>query len=132
VHHSSSITGAISITLADGKTMKDLYSVLVATTLLSAAGCATTPSEYGVRTISDDMSINSDAAWAAIDLNADGSLSLGELEDQAAMGLLQDFDNADTNGDKNVSREEWNVWWPRMTNHHIRDAVPPIDTGRAP
>ena len=113
--------------------MKGLYPVIIAAALLSAAGCATTPSEYGVRTISDDMSINSDAAWASIDLNGDGSLSLGELEDQRAMGLLQDFDNADTNGDQNVSREEWNVWWPRMTNHHIRDAVSPSDnTNRAP
>ena len=113
--------------------MKGLYPVIIAAALLSAAGCATTPSEYGVRTISDDMSINSDAAWASIDLNGDGSLSLAELEDQRAMGLLQDFDNADANGDQNVSREEWNVWWPRMTNHHIRDSISPTEnTNRAP
>jgi len=113
--------------------MKALYPVIIAAALLSAAGCATTRNDYGVRTISDDMSINSDAAWAAIDLNGDGSLSLGELEDQRAMGLLQDFGAADTNGDQNVSREEWNVWWPRMTNHHIRDSEsPPENTNRAP
>jgi hypothetical protein len=99
--------------------MKTLYPVLAA--VLISAGCATTRNDEIVRTVPPDSSISSDAAWTAIDINGDGSLSLTELEQQSAMGLLQDFDSADTNGDRSVSREEWDVWWPRMTNHHIRD-----------
>ncbi|MGH8171862.1 MAG: hypothetical protein ACREPX_01865 [Rhodanobacteraceae bacterium] len=113
--------------------MKGLTSLIIAATLLTASGCATTQSEYGVRTITDDMSINSDAAWATIDLNGDGALSLDELHDQRAMGLLQDFENADADSDSTISRQEWNVWWPRMTNHHIRVGVSPDeDTNMAP
>ena len=101
--------------------MKALYPVIAAV-LLCAAGCATTRSEDIVRTVPPDASISSDAAWKTIDLYGNGSLSLSELELQSAMGLLQDFETADANGDHEVSREEWDVWWPRMTNHHIRPA----------
>jgi len=57
----------------------------------------------------------SDAAWTALDTNHDGVLSMGEIEAQHMVGLQQDMRVADANGDGNVSRAEWNAWWPRMT-----------------
>ena len=57
----------------------------------------------------------SDAAWAVLDANHDGVLSMDEIEAQHMVGLQQDFAVADANGDSRVSRAEWNAWWPRMT-----------------
>ena len=100
--------------------MKTVRNLVAAALLASIAGCATMHDKaYGVRSSGDGA--NSDAAWATLDLDHDGVLSWDELQSQRAMGLLQDFPNADASGDQRVSREEWNAWWPRMTDHHIRD-----------
>jgi hypothetical protein len=64
---------------------------------------------------------DSAAAWALLDSDSDGALSVDELEQQQAMGLLQDLPNADANGDRRISREEWDAWWPRMTDHVVRE-----------
>jgi hypothetical protein len=101
--------------------MTRLQKTLIAAAMLPLLSCATTRNQEIVRTLPPGTVINSDAAWAIQDLNQDGSLSLDELEQQRAMGLLQDFPNADANGDGGVSRQEWDAWWPRMTHHHIRD-----------
>jgi len=77
--------------------------------------------------------IDSSAAWATIDLNGDGTLSLDELEQQRAMGLLQDLPNADTNHDGQVTKAEWDAWWPRMTDHYVRTSTaenPALETAR--
>jgi hypothetical protein len=81
----------------------------------------------------DARELDASAAWATIDLNNDGSLSLDELEQQRAMGLLQDLPNADTNHDGQVTRQEWDAWWPRMTDHYVRAStaeIPPLETAR--
>jgi len=103
--------------------MKPLRTLATAALLTSIAGCATMhdTTTHGVR--SSGNGANSDAAWATLDLNNDSELTWDELEAQRAMGLLQDFPNADANGDRRVSREEWNAWWPRMTDHHTRSAM---------
>ena len=91
-------------------------AISIAATLLAA--CATVH-EGGVRSSGEGM--ESAAAWAALDIDNDGVLSLDELEQERAMGLLQDFPNADTDQDHRVSKREWDAWWPRMTNHFVRD-----------
>jgi len=63
--------------------------------------------------VADDA--RSDAAWAALDTNKDGGLSMDEIEAQHMVGLQQDLAVADANRDGNISRAEWNAWWPRMT-----------------
>lgn len=63
--------------------------------------------------VADDA--RSDAAWATLDTNHDGVLSVDEIEAQHMVGLQEDLAVADANGDGNVSRAEWNAWWPRMT-----------------
>jgi hypothetical protein len=63
---------------------------------------------------------DSSAAWALLDSDNDGSLSVDELDQQQAMGLLQDFPNADADHDRRISRAEWDMWWPRMTDHIVR------------
>lgn len=67
----------------------------------------------------------SDAAWALLDANHDGVLSMNEIEAQHMVGLQQDFAAADANSDSSVSRAEWNAWWPRMT----KSDPPPILAG---
>jgi hypothetical protein len=104
-----------------GNAMTRLHKALIAAAVLPLLSCATVRNQEIVRTLPPGTVINSDAAWASLDLDASGSLSLDELERQRAMGLLQDFPNADADGDGNVSRQEWDAWWPRMTHHHIRD-----------
>jgi hypothetical protein len=72
---------------------------------------------------------DSSAAWALLDSDNDGSLSVDELDQQQAMGLLQDFPNADADHDRRISRAEWDLWWPRMTDHIVRadgTATPPF------
>ena len=64
---------------------------------------------------------DSTAAWTALDPVNDGSLSVDELEQQRAMGLMQDWANVDTDGDGRISRTEWDAWWPRMTDHYVRE-----------
>jgi hypothetical protein len=102
----------------------------IAAAAVVLASCATMP-EPPIRVSGEN--IDSSAAWATIDLNNDGSLSLDELEQQRAMGLLQDLPNADTNHDDRVTKEEWNAWWPRMTDHYVRTStaeIPPLETAR--
>jgi hypothetical protein len=86
------------------------------------AGCATSH----VGNVRSSGEGDSAAAWALLDSDSDGTLSVDELEQQQAMGLLQDLPNADTNGDRLVSREEWDAWWPRMTDHHVSDDATPL------
>jgi len=57
----------------------------------------------------------SDAAWATLDLDRDGTLERRELDARRAVALLQDLPAADSDGDGAVSRAEWDRWWPRMT-----------------
>jgi len=110
--------------------MTTFSKLAIAAAAVVLTSCATVPSPP-VR-ISGE-SFDSNAAWATIDLNNDGSLSLDELEQQRAMGLLQDFSNADTDHDGHVSRTEWDAWWPRMTDHYVRDSpseIPALETAR--
>ena len=72
---------------------------------------------------------DSTAAWTLLDANNDGALGVDELNQQQAMGLLQDFSNADADHDQRISKAEWDVWWPRMTDHIVRadgTATPPF------
>jgi hypothetical protein len=87
------------------------------------AGCATTH----VGNVRSSGEGDSAAAWALLDSDNDGTLSVDELERQQAMGLLQDLPNADANGDRRISREEWDAWWPRMTDHVVRENGIPKD-----
>ena len=57
----------------------------------------------------------SDAAWERLDPDQDGFLTVAELESQRGVALLRDLWRADTDRDDRVSRQEWNLWWPRMT-----------------
>ncbi|MET0231206.1 MAG: EF-hand domain-containing protein [Rhodanobacteraceae bacterium] len=100
-------------------------SLAAATALL--ASCATTASHYyavGPRMPSEV--IDSSAAWAALDLNNDGVLSIDEIEQARAIAMLQDFANADADHDGNVAKAEWEAWWPRMTDHHVSDDATPL------
>lgn len=112
--------------------MTRLQIALIAAAVLPLMSCATTRNEEMVRTLPPDTVINSDAAWASQDLDQDGSLSWDELEQQRAMGLMQDFRAADGDGDGRVSRQEWDAWWPRMTNHYIRDEGLAVDSAAKP
>lgn len=55
-----------------------------------------------------------DPAWAALDPDHTGYLTVDELRRQHAVALLQDLPNADPDHDDRVSWSEWNAWWPRM------------------
>jgi len=110
--------------------MTTFSKLAIAAAAVVLTSCATiTPPPVRV----SGESFDSGAAWATIDLNSDGSLSLDELEQQRAMGLLQDFPNADTDHDAHVSKAEWDAWWPRMTDHYVRDTpsdMPALETAR--
>jgi len=93
--------------------------LLIAVAASALAACATLTDNVLTRSPSEP--IDSSAAWSLLDHDADGALSRDEMEQQRAMGLLQDFPNADSDGDGLVSKAEWDAWWPRMTDHHIRD-----------
>jgi hypothetical protein len=112
--------------------MTIFLKLAIAAAAVTLASCATMhESSTPVRVSGNN--IDSSAAWATIDLNNDGSLSLDELEQQRAMGLLQDLPNADTNHDGQVTRQEWDAWWPRMTDHYVRAStaeIPPLETAR--
>lgn len=111
--------------------MTTFSKLAIAAAAVMLTSCATTSSPP-VRVSGE--SFDSTAAWATIDLNNDGSLSLDELEQQRAMGLLQDFPNADTDHDAHVSKTEWDAWWPRMTDHYVRESssneMPALETAR--
>jgi hypothetical protein len=109
--------------------MTTFSKLAIAAATFVLTSCATTSPPVRV----SGESFDSSAAWATIDLNSDGSLSLDELEQQRAMGLLQDFPNADTDHNAQVSKAEWDAWWPRMTDHYVRESpsdVPALETAR--
>lgn len=106
--------------------MNTLCKIAIATsTALLIASCATSH----VRSVRSSGEGDSSAAWALLDANNDGVLTVDELDQQQAMGLLQDFANADSDRDRRISRAEWDAWWPRMTDHIVRPegtATPPF------
>jgi hypothetical protein len=85
--------------------------VAVAAAAVAISACATPGSHVG----DGGPHASSDAAWAALDGNADGALSLDELERQHAVALQEDLPNADADDDGRVSRAEFDAWWPWMT-----------------
>jgi len=98
-------------------------AVVTAATLLMS--CATSR----VSNVRSSGEGDSTAAWTLLDADNDGVLGVDELDQQQAMGLLQDFANVDTDHDHRISRAEWDVWWPRMTDHIVRadgTATPPF------
>ncbi len=105
--------------------MNLLSKVAIATAALLLMSCATSE----VKNVRSSGEGDSTAAWALLDADNDGSLSIDELDQQQAMGLLQDLRYADTDGDHRISKAEWDVWWPRMTEHIVRaegTAKPPF------
>jgi len=107
--------------------MSALIRLTLAATTVLLASCATTSTQYhavGPRMPSEV--IDSSAAWATLDLDNDGTLTLDEIEQARAIGLLQDLANADADHDGNVARAEWDAWWPRMTDHHVSENATPL------
>jgi hypothetical protein len=105
--------------------MNVLSKIAIATTTLFLMSCATSH----VRNVRSSGEGDSTAAWALLDADNDGVLTVDELDQQQAMGLLQDFPNDDTDRDRRISKAEWGVWWPRMTDHIVRPdgtATPPF------
>jgi hypothetical protein len=103
--------------------------VAVVAAALLLMSCATSR----VKNVRSSGEGDSSAAWALLDADNDGSLSLDELDSQQAMGLLQDFPNVDTNADRYISKAEWDAWWPRMTEHIVRadgSTTPPFMSAR--
>jgi hypothetical protein len=76
--------------------------------------CSTGPHVLGDAT-APTQHASSDAAWSRLDPDQDGFLTVDELESQHGMALLRDLWQADTDNDRRVSRQEWNLWWPHMT-----------------
>lgn len=100
-------------------------ALAAAATLLSS--CATTTDKYHmVATRLPSEVMDSSAAWASLDPDNDGSLALDEIEQQRAIGILQDLPNADTDHDRRVTKGEWDAWWPRMTDHYVSDDSAPL------
>lgn len=105
--------------------MNLLSKVTVVAAVMLLTSCATSR----VNNVRSSGEGDSAAAWALLDADNDGSLTVTELDQQQAMGLLQDFPNADADHDRRISKAEWDVWWPRMTEHIIRadgTATPPF------
>ena len=91
------------------------------------SSCATTSDKYHeVATRMPSEAMDSSAAWALLDLDSDGALALDEIEQQRAIALLQDLPNADTDHDHRVTKNEWDAWWPRMTDHYVSDDATPV------
>ena len=100
--------------------MKILSNLTLTTMAALLIGCASAPEKV---TSTPGEPIDSSAAWASLDPDSNGVLSLDELEQQRAMGLLEDFHAADANHDSQISRSEWDAWWPRMTDHSIQESA---------
>ena len=96
--------------------MNAYRGTILAGVAMALGACATWHRTEPARAPVTAEPVNSDAAWAQLDLDHNGFLSVNELEGQHASGLLQDMHDADTNGDGRISRNEWNAWWPRMTH----------------
>lgn len=109
--------------------MRTVPMLAIAAAAISLAACATV-NEGSVRSSGQDM--DSTPAWSALDSNSDGALSVDEIEQQHAMGLLQDLRAADGNDDRAISKAEFDAWWPRMTNHFVRsgEAAPAFESAR--
>lgn len=91
--------------------MKHVARIALAAVAATLGACATAVVHVG----DGGSHASSDAAWAALDTDADGALSLDELEAQHAVALQQDLPNADANHDGRVSHAEFDAWWPWMT-----------------
>jgi hypothetical protein len=107
--------------------MSALTRLTLAATAALLASCATTTSHYqavGPRMPSDV--IDSSAAWATLDVNNDGVLTLDEIAQARAIALLQDLSNADADHNGSIAKAEWDTWWPRMTDHHVSDDATPM------
>ncbi|MBN8728684.1 MAG: hypothetical protein J0H15_13415 [Xanthomonadales bacterium] len=79
---------------------------------LASAGCASHRSKPLAE--APPTHAERDASFAWLDVDGNGRLSTDDLEVRHAVALMQDFDNADTNGDGQVSRAEWDAWWPSL------------------
>lgn len=104
-------------------------NLLSKVTVVAAASLLMSCATSRVNNVRSSGEGDSAAAWALLDADNDGSLTITELDQQQAMGLLQDFPNADADRDQRISKAEWDVWWPRMTDHVIRadgTATPPF------
>jgi len=109
--------------------MSALIRLTLAATAALLASCATTSQYHAVGPRMPSEVIDSSAAWATFDLNNDGVLTLDEIEQARAIGLMQDLANADADHDGNVAKAEWDAWWPRMTDHHVSDTATPLPIG---
>ncbi|HEU4665740.1 MAG TPA: EF-hand domain-containing protein [Dokdonella sp.] len=85
-----------------------LFALLAAAALGACSTAATHVADGGSHA-------SSDAAWAHMDADGDGTLSIDELERQHAVALQEDLPNADADRDGRVSHAEFDAWWPRMT-----------------
>lgn len=104
--------------------MKAINSSIVTTAIaLILSGCASAPHSTPQEPVAV-LDIPSDAAWASLDPDANGFLTVSGLQARRAMALLQDFDAVDRNGDGRISRSEWDAWWPLLSH------TPPSPTMR--
>ncbi|MGN6519455.1 MAG: hypothetical protein ACTHK2_08540 [Dokdonella sp.] len=86
-------------------------AALLSLVIAGLAACATPHARIG----DGGSHAPSDAAWALLDTDGDGALSLAELEEQHAVALQEDLPNADADRDGRVSHAEFDAWWPWMT-----------------
>jgi len=87
---------------------------------LGAAGCASQHARPAAGAATDTTP--PDAAFVWLDADGNGRLSVDDLEHRRAVALLQDLHHADRNADGQVSRAEWDAWWPEL------DIAPPAAT----
>jgi hypothetical protein len=107
--------------------MSPVTKIALAAAAMLLASCATTTSHYhAVGPRMPNEVLDSSAAWATLDLNNDGVLTLDEIDQARAIGLLQDWPNADADHDGRLAKSEWDAWWPRMTDHHVSDDAAPL------
>ena len=95
--------------------MRRFPIVAVSVLAIAASGCATQRARVAPQPVPADVA-TLDPAWAALDTDRNGYLTVPELHAQRATALVQDFPNADSNHDGHVSWAEWNAWWPRLTH----------------
>lgn len=92
--------------------MRALPAASLLIVALAAAGCASHHSKPVAEAA--PSSSERDAAFAWFDVDGDQRLSMGDLELRHAVALMQDFEQADLDGNGQVSRAEWDHWWPRL------------------